>query len=63
MANQKFPEVPKALIEFLEERFPLKAALNCETVEDLHKFKGEQAVIGLLRYHFDRQNETILEKT
>jgi hypothetical protein len=54
----KFPEVPKVLLDKLEDMFPDKALR-----EDVGSFSfgvnaGQQNVLDILRHHYNKQQET-----
>lgn len=49
--DNDIPYVPKELLESLELSYPLKAFLQCNSVEEFNYYKGVQTVIELLRYY------------
>lgn len=63
MATEKFPVVPKELIERLEQIFPDTIPMGPVSIEGLREVQGQQTVVRLLRHHFTKQSENILENT
>lgn len=56
-----FPAVPQDLLLALEKQFPNVCPPASVGLEGLRYLQGEQAVVQLLRRHFDRQNQTVLK--
>lgn len=63
MTQKTFPPVPKILLEALEASFPntLPVTPNLD-IEELRVLQGEQNVIRLLRFQYEKQSKNILEK-
>ncbi|UHX60273.1 hypothetical protein RsoPWF2_34 [Ralstonia phage vRsoP-WF2] len=63
MANDKFPPIPKELLEALEKRFPETPLENIGSVDQLRLAQGELRVVRFLRAQFEKQTKNILENT
>jgi hypothetical protein len=61
MENNKFPLVPKELLEELEKRFPDRLPNWNEPIEQVRFKTGQVNVVRLLRHQFELQNQNILE--
>jgi hypothetical protein len=61
MDNNKFPTVPKELLDELEKRFPDRLPPTPVELEDYLYLQGQQAVVRLIRHQFNLQNQNILE--
>ena len=61
MSNNKFPTIPKELLEELELRFPDHLPMKAVPYEDYILRQGQITVIRLLRHQYDLQNQNILE--
>lgn len=61
MSNNKFPTIPKDLLEELDRRFPDRLPDKAVPHEDYLLRQGAVAVIRLLKHQFDLQNQNILE--
>ena len=61
MENNKFPNISKELLEVLEKRFPDRSPDGDETLDEIRFKSGQVSVVRLLRYHFNLQNQNILE--
>lgn len=61
--SRQFPEVPKALLEELEKRFPDRVPEITSSLEDIYRKQGEATVIRLLRNQFNQQTKGVLLKT
>lgn len=61
MENNKFPVVPKDLLEELERRFPDRMPPINTDIELLRAMQGQVTVVKYLRHQFNLQNQTILE--
>lgn len=62
MAQGRFPPVPQALIERLEEMFPNRLPQDPEPSEETARRIGQQDVIRKLRTEYERQSQNILTK-
>lgn len=61
MSNNKFPLIPKELLEELEKRFPDRLPDKAVPYEDYILRQGAISVVRLLKHQFDLQNQNILE--
>lgn len=61
--SKRFPDVPKALLEELEKRFPDRVPENHTSLDDIYRKQGEATVLRLLRNQFDQQTKSVLIKT
>jgi hypothetical protein len=61
--KNKFPPVPKQLLEKLEALFPDRCPDPEDTLDDIRVKTGEVRVVRLLRHHFDAQHKTTLPGT
>lgn len=62
MEANRFPKIPKDLLEELERRFPDRMPDTFNSDELLRRY-GNVQVVRLLRKQFDSQNTTVLDKT
>jgi hypothetical protein len=63
MKTKGFPEIPKVLLEALEQKFPDRLPDHFASIDELRMLQGEQRVVRFLRHQFDQQNKvTLLEK-
>lgn len=61
MDNQRFPVVPKELLEELEKRFPDRMPDHPMPHPDYLLRQGHSQVVRFLRHQFNLQNQNILE--
>ena len=61
MKNNKFPVIPKDLLDELEDRFPNQIPSQPVTLDEFRVMQGQQEVIRFLRHQFSLQNKNILE--
>lgn len=61
MDNLKLPPISKELLDVLEKRFPDRMPESPRDLEDYLVKQGQVSVVRFLRYHFDLQNQNILE--
>lgn len=61
MDNLKIPTIPKELLEVLEKRFPDQAPDLTDNIDAIRFNSGQVQVVRFLRYHFNLQNQNILE--
>jgi hypothetical protein len=61
MDNLKIPTIPKELLEVLEKRFPDKSPDLTDNIDAIRFNSGQVQVVRFLRYHFNLQNQNILE--
>lgn len=57
------PDIPKALLEELERRFPDRAPELSLSDREVWAKAGEARLIRFLRHQFDEQNRSIARKT
>ena len=57
----KFPEVPKALLEQLEYLYPDRCPQVSSSEREVWLATGAVQVVRLLRHHYEKQNESILQ--
>jgi hypothetical protein len=63
MSNQRFPEIPKDLLEFLEAQFPDLVPAFDKPNEEKCFLAGQVAVVRLLRHRYTAQQTQRLEST
>lgn len=61
MDNLKLPPISKELLDVLEKRFPDRMPDSVRDYEEYLVKQGQVSVVRFLRYHFDLQNQNILE--
>lgn len=61
MDNLRFPTISKELLEVLQKRFPDKSPEWDDPIDQVRFRSGQVSVVRLLQYHFDLQNQNILE--
>lgn len=54
----KFPEVPKVLLDKLEDMFPDKAPRDDVGSFGFGVAAGQQQILDTLRHHYNKQQET-----
>ena len=61
MIYNKFPAIPKDILEALEERYPNMCPPENSSLEDFYRVQGQARVISFLQHQFKQQNLNILE--
>ncbi|SCW77106.1 hypothetical protein SAMN02927900_04768 [Rhizobium mongolense subsp. loessense] len=61
-AEERFPHIPKDLIEALDKRFPERTPSLKTSFEEIRWKGGERAVVRFLLEQYDRQNETVINE-
>lgn len=61
MEHNKFPLVPKELLEELEKRFPDRLPDHHESLDSIRFRTGQVSVVRHLRHQFELQSQNILE--
>jgi hypothetical protein len=56
MPEERIPEIPKALLEWLDRVTPFPSMTDSD--RDIHAKLGKRDLIDKLRVHFKQQNET-----
>lgn len=62
MEANRFPTIPKDLLDELEKRFPDRMPDTFNSDELLRRY-GNVQVIRFLRVQFDSQNKTVLDRS
>ena len=62
MNETQFPRITKALIQSLDERFPMQDFGCTDEINKLNFHYGQRSVISFLKSQYNIQNENILTK-
>ncbi|QXV74653.1 hypothetical protein [Rhizobium phage RHEph21] len=60
--EDRFPHIPKDLVEALDKRFPERTPSLKTSLEEIRWKGGERAVVRFLLEQYDRQNQTVINQ-
>jgi hypothetical protein len=62
MDQDRFPHIPKDLMEALDQRFPERTPSLKSSLDEIRWSGGERAVVRFLLEQYRRQNETVINQ-
>lgn len=60
--EERFPPIPKDLLDELNKRFPEKTPSLSMSIDEIREYGGKRAVVRFLNEQYARQNETVINQ-